>query len=162
MAAHKQQAGKKRSVKYGGTNDPDPVVGDGTVTGDGTGNPTAAAAATGNPTGDGTVPEAAATVPADANDKTCVQKLDKTPTDNGKYVQVLGKTHIFFNINGTAITDMEGSVFVPDGTATFYQVVPSATGGKRKSAKKPRKHAKKARKSAKKARKSRGSRKSRK
>ena len=199
MAAHKQQAGKKRNVKYGGDDNDNTgaaAVGTPTVEPDGTptdadaavGTPTPTDAAAGTPTvePDGTPTDADADADAGAdagayepdvehtvfnpisqnaaatNGKTCVQKLNSIPSTDGKYVQVLNNQYTVFTIFNNNITDMNGTNIVPDNNATFYQVVPSATGGKRKSAKKPRKHAKKARKSAKKVRKSRGSRKSRK
>ena len=178
MAAHKQQAGKKRNVKYGGDDDDNngaAAAAAGTPTGTVETVVNPAAAVTGEPPVTG-ADESNGTVDVEppvfnpisqnatvTNGTTCVQKLTEQPLTDGKYVQVLNGTHIFFNINSGKITDKDGVEFTLDGSATFYQVLPSTTqGGKRKSTKKPRKHAKKARKSAKKARKSRGSRKSRK
>jgi len=92
--------------------------------------------------------------------KTCVERINAAPTQDGDYVMFDGTKYTVFTIKDSA--------GLPDNVenAKFFRVLPDETkGGKRKSrksAKKQRKSAKKQHKSSKKQRKSRGSRRSKK
>ena len=97
-------------------------------------------------TGEETNEEAKAQAGAEVKAKTCVEPMDKVPTEDGDYVMFDGTKYTVFTIKDGA------GLPVNVENAKFFKVLLDETkGGKRKS-----------RKSAKKQRKSRGSRRSKK